>query len=86
MTILVVKLSKMADRKKVMNAMRHNSPRLFFVFITSLTKLKPPFWSTISTIVIAPIKKNKVVEVLPKCFSMTSLTAEATWSPTAPDT
>ena len=31
--------------------------------------------------VIAPIKKKSVVEVLPKCFSITSLTARGMLSP-----
>ena len=71
-TIEVVRLSSIADRKNVMNAMRHNSFRLLRVCIVSRTKLNPPFWSTSSTIVIAPIKKNRVVDVLPKCRSITA--------------
>ena len=82
-TMLVVRLSRMADRMKVMKAMRHSRARLLFVFITLRTKLKPPFWSTISTMVMAPMRKNNVVLVLPRCFSMTSLTAWATCPPTA---
>ena len=78
MTILVVRLSKIADKKKVMKAMRHNNARLDFVRITPFTQLKPPFWSTISTIVIAPIKKNRVVEVSPKWSMMSLLTKPVT--------
>ena len=80
-TMLVVRLSSMAERKNVMKAIRHSSVRLLLVFIMPLTKLKPPFWSTSSTIVMAPMRKNRVVDVLPRCFSITSLTADATPSP-----
>ena len=65
-TMLVVRLSSMADRKNVMMAMRHSRLRLLVVRIKSRTKLKPPFWSTSSTMVMAPIKKNKVVDVVPR--------------------
>ena len=82
-TMAVVRLSRMAERKNVMNAMRHSSARLLLVRRVSRTKLKPPFWSTSSTMVIAPMRKNSVVEVLPKCFSITSLTTEAVLSPMA---
>ena len=34
---------------------------------------------------MAPIRKNSVVAVLPRCFSITSLTARAFISPTAPE-
>ena len=86
MTIAVVMLSRMADRKNVMKAMRHSSARLLFEAMTPRTKLKPPFWSTTSTMVMAPIRKNSVVAVLPRWRSITSLTAAAAFSPTAPDT
>ena len=83
MTMLVVRLSRMADKMKVMKAMRQSRLRLLRVLIMLRTKLKPPFWSTSSTIVMAPMRKNSVVAVLPRCFSITSLTAKAVWSPTA---
>jgi len=76
-TIDVVRLSRMADRMNVMNAMRQSSFFLLLVFIVSLTKLNPPFWSTSSTIVIAPMRKNSVVDVLPRCFSIMAVTC---WS------
>ena len=66
-TILVVRLSRMAERKKVRKAMRHSRARFDFVFITLRTQLNPPFWSTISTIVMAPIRKKRVVAVSPRC-------------------
>jgi hypothetical protein len=83
-TMLVVRLSRMADRKKVMNAMRHNSARLLRVFITERTQLNPPFWSTISTMVMAPMRKKRVVDVLPRCFSMASPTSLMSCWPVAP--
>ena len=75
--MLVVRLSSTAERINVMNAILHNSFFFVRVFRVSLTKLKPPFWSTSSTMVIAPIRKNSVVAVLPKCRSITSATARA---------
>ena len=65
-TIDVVRLSRMAERIKVMNAMRHRSALLLLVLSMSRTKLKPPFWSTTSTMVIAPMRKKSVVAVLPR--------------------
>ena len=59
-TILVVKLSNKAERKKVMNATRHNNLRLLEVSNLLRTKLKPPLASMISTIVIAAIKKKSI--------------------------
>ena len=82
-TIEVVRLSRMAERMNVIKAIRHSKAFLLFVCKVSRTKLKPPFWSTSSTIVMAPIRKNSVVDVLPRCFSITSLTARAVWSPMA---
>ena len=76
-TILVVRLSRMAERMNVMNAMRHSNARFEWVFITPRTQLKPPFWSTISTIVMAPIRKNSVVEVSPRCSCMIEVTFSA---------
>ena len=69
-TMLVVRLSRMAERMNVMKAMRHSSVRLLLVFITPRTQLNPPFWSTISTMVMAPMRKKRVVEVSPRCSCM----------------
>ena len=41
-TMDVVRLSSMAERKNVMKAMRHSSLRLPRVFMMSRTKLNPP--------------------------------------------
>ena len=76
-TIEVVRLSRMALRIKVMMAIRHSNERLLLVFRVSLTKLKPPFWSTSSTMVMAPIRKKRVVPVSPRCSSIILLTALA---------
>lgn len=73
----VVMLSRMAERMNVIAVMRHSSPRLLFVLSMLRTKLKPPYWSTVSTMVIAPIRKNSVVAVLPRCPSMTEPAAAA---------
>ena len=75
--MLVVRLSRMAERMKVMKAMRHRSARFDFVFITPRTQLKPPFWSTISTMVMAPMRKKSVVEVSPRCSWMMDVTFSA---------
>ena len=82
-TMDVVRLSSIAERIKVMKAIRHSRAFLLFVFSVSLTKLKPPFWSTSSTIVIAPMRKNSVVAVLPRWCSMASLTTDGILSPMA---
>ena len=70
-TIDVVRLSRMAERMNVMQAIRHSSALLLVVCNVSRTKLKPPFWSTSSTMVMAPIRKKSVVPVLPRWCSMT---------------
>ena len=80
-TMLVVRLSSMAERKKVIKAMRHNRARFDFVFITLRTQLKPPFWSTISTMVMAPMRKNSVVEVSPRCSCIIVVTFSCTPEP-----
>ena len=74
MTMVVVMLSSMALRKKAMNEIFHSRARFDSVCNALRTKLKPPFWSTISTMVIAPIRKNSVVDVLPRWASMMELT------------
>ena len=74
--MLVVRLSRMALRIKVRNASRHNRVCLLLVRKGSRTKLNPPFWSTTSTIAIAPIRKKIVVAVSPKWCSIRSLTCD----------
>ena len=82
-TIEVVRLSRMALRMNVMKAIRQSSARFDFVFSVSRTKLKPPFWSTSSTMVIAPIRKKSVVAVEPRWCSMVVLTTDAFNAPIA---
>ena len=65
-TMLVVRLSSIADSRKVRNATRQSKTLLSLVLTQLRTKLNPPFWSTSSTIVIAPMRKNSVVDVLPR--------------------
>ena len=60
------------ERKKVMKATRHMSFRLERVLMVSRTKLKPPLESTISTMVMAPMRKNRVPAASPRWCSMTS--------------
>ena len=62
---------------KVRNAMRHRRARLDLVFIPVRPQLKPAFWSTTSTIVMAHMRKNRVVEVSPRCSWMIEVTAAA---------
>ena len=73
-TILVVQIVEDAERKKVRIAIRQRSARFDLVFITLRTQLNPPFWSTISTMVIAPIRKKSVVAVSPRCSWMIPVT------------
>ena len=54
-TIVVVKLSSIADMKKVSKPIALINPRLFLALILSVTTLNPWCASTISTIVIAPV-------------------------------
>ena len=82
-TMDVVRLSRIADNMNVMKAMRQSRAFLLLVFRVSRTKLKPPFWSTSSTIVMAPIRKNSVVAVLPRWCSIVSLTTVPILSPMA---
>lgn len=65
-TMLVVRLSRMAERIKVMMVILQSSARLFLVARASCTKKKPPLASTISTIVMAPIRKKRISHVSPR--------------------
>ena len=60
MTIAVVKLSKMALRKKVTKPTNHINVDSFFVRMRRVMTSKPLWASTTSTMVIAPIKKNTI--------------------------
>ena len=65
--MVVVILSNTADMKKVMRARVHNSAILLRVVMWSVITLNPPCVSIRSTIVIAPMRKTSVSQVLPKC-------------------
>ena len=86
-TMLVVRLSSTAESTNVINVTRHSSVCLCLVCKRSRTKLKPPLASTISTMVMAPMRKNRISQVSPRCESrMCSLThwdtsAAATFTP-----
>mmetsp|Transcript_7061 Transcript_7061/g.24893 ORF Transcript_7061/g.24893 Transcript_7061/m.24893 type:complete len:246 (-) Transcript_7061:464-1201(-) len=60
MTIVLVRLSRMADMKKVMPPMSHSSVVRSLVLMLSVTILKPWCASTVSTIVIAPMRKKTI--------------------------
>lgn len=68
-TIAVVRLSSIADRKKVNKLTSTSSFGFDFVFITFVIILKPLCVSTTSTIVIAPNKKKSMEEISPRLCS-----------------
>src|SRR6185437_11338032 len=65
-TIAVVKLSRSADRKKVRKAIINKSFGLLVVVILDVRILKPPCESINSTMVIAPIRKNRIEDMSPR--------------------
>ena len=67
MTIDVVKLSRIADMKKVSQARIHSSTTGLLVRIRSVITEKPSWASTTSTMVIAPSKKKRMDEISLKC-------------------
>ena len=82
MTIVVVRLSSTAERKKVMKAIFHNNERLVRECSTLRTKLKPPLVSMISTTVMAPMRKKSVSVISPRCSrKMCEETKSTTLSP-----
>ena len=62
----VVRLSRRAEKKNDTNPRIQNSFSLLVVFILSVTTLNPPWMSIISTIVIAPIKKKRILDISDK--------------------
>jgi hypothetical protein len=60
MTMVVVRLSRMELMKKVMVARIHSRTLLSVVLMESVTSLKPWCASTISTMVMAPRRKNTI--------------------------
>ena len=72
-TMEVVRLSSTAERISVMKPIFHSSAPLLLDFSTLRTKLNPPYWSTTSTMVMAPMRKNSVVPASPRFFSIVAL-------------
>ena len=66
-TMDVVRLSSVADKKKVTIITLHSRACLLRVANFCLTKLKPPLLSTTSTMVIAPSRKKSISLVSPTC-------------------
>ena len=62
----VVRLSRRAEKKNDTNPRIQNNFSLLVVFILSVTTLNPPWMSIISTIVIAPIKKKRILDISDK--------------------
>ena len=62
----VVRLSRRAEKKNDTNPRIQNNFNLLVVFILSVTTLNPPWMSIISTIVIAPIKKKRILDISDK--------------------
>ena len=69
MMMVVVMLSSTADMKKVMKASVHRRVILLRVVMRSVMMENPPWRSMRSTMVIAPMRKTSVSQVLPKCSS-----------------
>ena len=65
-TIVAVRLSMIADKTNASIEKTHRIAILLLNFIKSLITAKPLKWSIISTIVIAPIRKISISEVLAK--------------------
>ncbi len=66
-TMVVVRLSKTADIKNVTILIIHSSLLLSLVVILSVIIRKPLCLSIISTMVMAPNKKNSISDVSPRC-------------------
>ena len=62
-TIDVVRLSSTAEKKKVIMQIIQSSLTLLLVFILSVITLNPSLASTSSTIVMAPKRKNRILEI-----------------------
>ncbi len=66
-TIDVVRLSNTAERKNVTQHIIHSSELTFFVLMRSVINRKPWCASTNSTIVMAPIRKNRIWAMALRC-------------------
>jgi len=65
-TIVVVRLSRRAERKKVRKLSNQSSLTLFLVVILSVITLNPSWVSIFSTMVMAPSRKNRISEISPR--------------------
>mmetsp|Transcript_25197 Transcript_25197/g.42203 ORF Transcript_25197/g.42203 Transcript_25197/m.42203 type:complete len:386 (+) Transcript_25197:1148-2305(+) len=75
MTMVEVRLSRMEDMKNVIHPTIHSSLVVSFVLIASVTILNPLCESTVSTIAIAPIKKNTIWPTSASCSFSARFTA-----------
>ena len=66
-TIVVVRLSKIAERKKLRKQMIHNNSFLLSVVMREVITSNPLCPSISSTIVMAPNRKNKIPDALARC-------------------
>ncbi|MNE40620.1 hypothetical protein D3C80_1346520 [compost metagenome] len=66
MTMVVVRLSSTAERKKVMKPTIHSRCTRLRVWMRSVTARKPSWESISSTMVIAPSRKNRISEISPR--------------------
>ena len=79
-TMVVVRLSRTAERKNVTMLIIQSNLRLSFVVILLVMTSKPSWASISSTIVIAPNRKNKIPDICPKCSYSCSDNQLCIWS------
>ena len=65
-TMVVVRLSSTAERKKVMKPISHSSVTRLWVRMRSVITLKPSWASISSTMVMAPSRKNRISAISPR--------------------
>ena len=73
--IVVVRLSRTADMKKVTNAIIQSSFLFFLAVMVSVMMLNPPYRSITSTMVIALMRKIRISHVSPSCSSTLAFTS-----------
>ncbi len=83
MTMVVVRLSKMALKKKLTPATTHSKVANLVVLMREVTTSKPLWASTTSTMVMAPIKKNTICAVLMRVSDSSWLMVAASLETTA---
>ena len=80
-TIIVARLSRMEERRKVAKPIVRRRTRFFRVVILSVRKRNPSWLSIISTMVMAPMRKIMISAIGANCSEMTSWI----WVPIVPD-